>query len=159
MDNIQKTSFEKAAECFENGLIVEGAKYLFTSYYEQNKSKEILGYFDEIFFKPNIEELERIYNLNIEKLNLDREYNEFKNLPYYVIPIDENYFYLYDKEYNNIIKEDFTKSQIAIINLCTNENLESEEYLDEYYDEIKSRELIMKLKRQIETLKNFELNQ
>lgn len=159
MDNIKKTSLEKAIECFENGLIVKGAEYLFTAYYEQERSKEILGYFDDFFFKPNIQELERIYNLNIVKLNLDIKYNEFKDLPYYVIPIDEDCFYLYDKDNNNIIKADFTEEQIAIINLCTQENIQSEEYVyDDYYYEIKTRELFMKMKKQIEILNNFVLN-
>lgn len=155
MENIKKTSLEKAIECFESGLIVKGAEYLFIAYYEQEKSKEILGYFDEFFFKPNIEELERIHNLNIEKLNLDIKYNEFKDLPYYVIPIDEDYFYLYDKDNNNIIKEDFTEGQIAVIKLCTNENLNPEEYLNEYEYEIRARELVIKMEKQIEVLKSM----
>lgn len=126
MENNQKSSFEKAAECFEKGYIIEGASYLFKAYYEQGKSKEILGYFDQIFFKPNLEEMKKIYNLNLGKINKELKINilTFENLPFYVIPICENYFYIYDKTSNDIIIEDFTKEQITIIEFCTNENLE-----------------------------------
>lgn len=129
-----KTFLELAVETFENGDVVLGAEYLLKAYYESNKSKEILGYFDEIFFKPNLEELERIYNLNSEKIKneLKKETLEFKYLAYYVIPIEENNIYVYDKENNDIVSEDFTKEQVNIIEICTNEDLSLEEDIRGY---------------------------
>lgn len=123
-----KTFLELAVESFENGDVVLGAEYLLKAYYESGKSKEILGYFDEIFFKPNLEELERIYNLNAEKIKIEpklkQELYAFKSLPYYVIPIEEECFYIYDKKNEDIISDEFTKEQIVIIKLCTIEALD-----------------------------------
>ena len=121
-----KTFLELAVETFENGDVVLGAEYLLKAYYESDKSKEILEYFDEIFFKPNLEELERIYNLNSEKIKLELgiETLKFKDLLYYVIPIEENCFYIYDKKNKDIISDGFTKEQITIIKLCTMEDID-----------------------------------
>lgn len=133
MENTDETFIEKASRCFENENLIDGAKYLLKAYYESDKSKEILGYFDEIFFKPNLEELERIYNLNLGKLKKEanKEIPEFKDLPYYVIPIDEEQFYLFDKSNNDIISENFTKEQVGMIELCTNENFDKEDITED----------------------------
>lgn len=130
MGNYNNSSFELALEYFERNEIILGVEYLLRAYYENKKSKEILGYFDEFFFKPNISELERIYNSNAEriKVKFKKEISEFKELPYYVIPIDENNFYIYDKENRDIISKDFTNEQLAIIKLCTDEYLEINDY-------------------------------
>lgn len=157
MEYNQRVSFQRAADLFEEGNFNQGANYLLKAYYEEGKSQEILGYFDEIFFKPNIEELERIYNLNIEKINLEQEYNQFKDLPYYIIPIEEGIFYVYDKESNDIISENFTSDQKATIILCTDENLSVTDFLNEYEDEIKTKELISKMKKQIKELKSMSI--
>lgn len=121
-----KTFLELAVETFEKGDVDLGAKYLLKAYYGSDKSKEILGYFDEIFFKPNLEELERIYNLNSEKIKneLKKETLEFKDLAYYVIPIEEDCFYIYDKKNQDIISDEFDKEQIVVIKLCTVESLD-----------------------------------
>lgn len=165
MDNIKKTSLEKAIECFESGLIVKGAEYLFIAYYEQEKSKEILGYFDEFFFKPNVDLMRKIYNENLNKINLQDKFFIFKNLPYYIIPIDETIFFVYDKENNEIISKKFLKEQMMFISLCTDEDLVAEEYLNEYFDEIKTYQLIFGLNNQKnklwsnEYIKSLELNE
>lgn len=128
-----KPFLELAVETFENGDVLLGAEYLLKAYYESSKSKEILGYFDEIFFKPNLEELERIYNFNLGKLKKEfkKATLEFKDLPYYIIPIEENYFYIYDKLSNDIIDNNFTDKQLFIIKLCTDENMElNKNFLD-----------------------------
>lgn len=126
MQDNQTQLLEEAATYFEKGEIIRGAETLLKAYYESGKSKEILGYFDEIFFKPNTSELERIYNINIVKVGSKSKQKliEFKDLPYYVIPIEENLFYIYDKESNDIYSKDFTVTQLAVINFCTDENIE-----------------------------------
>ncbi len=137
MGNNIEQLLEQALECFEKNDIRIGAQYLIQAYIESNKSKEILGYFDEIFFKPNLSELQRIYDTNLNKIKsaFKNEFFEFKTLPYYVIPIEENCFYIYDKQNENIISDGFTKEQLLIIKLCTVEVLDivSDKDLNEYF--------------------------
>lgn len=154
-----KTFLELAVETFENGDVVLGAEYLLKAYYESYKSKDILSYFDEIFFKPNLEELERIYNLNLEKIKKEskskQDMYQFKDLPYYVIPIEEDCFYIYDKNNEDIIYDGFTKEQLVIIKLCTMEYLDviGDEDVNKYF-KLKNESIILSSKY---FLKNREL--
>ncbi len=141
MTYTNNSSLEKAAEYFDKNCFIEGAKHLVAAYYECEKSKEILGYFDEVFFKPNIQELERIYNLNVKKINniSEKQVIKFDKLPYCVIPIDVNQFYIYDKGNKNIITKNFTDEQDAVIEFCTDENvmilsdIEADKYIKLFY--------------------------
>lgn len=148
VDSIKCKAIDAAMETFEKGDIVLGTEYLLKAYYESNKSKEILAYFDEIFFKPNLMELERIYNLNVDKINIELNQSmiDFKDLPYFVIPIEENLFYIYDKESSNIIDKDFTKEQLSVIELCTVENVDitianRAKYLEGFFEKFNKNEL------------------
>lgn len=164
MKNSKKTAFEKSIEYFEKNQIVEGAEHLLKAFYEEGQSKEILGLFDDFFFKPNLDLMQKIYNENLNKINLQDKFFIFKNLPYYIIPIEETIFFVYDKEHNKIISKNFLKEQMMFVSLCTDENLVADEYLKEYFDEIKTYQLIFDLDNQKnklwsnEYIKSLELN-
>lgn len=141
---------DEAIEFFDEGNIKKGAELLLKAYNESEDKLKTLSYFDEIFFKPNIKEMERIYQLNSDKVNVILGFiaPEFKNLPYMVIPIEEDLFYLYSKDKAEIISEGFNSIQKAVIKLCTNEDVHIEtdndisEFLQSIYNKESNEEVV-----------------
>ena len=147
--NMEKTKIDEiidlAIDFFDEGNTREGAELLLKAYNESEDKLKILSYFDDIFFKPNIKEMERIYQINSDKVNLILGFiaPELKNLPYMVIPIEKDLFYLYSKEMAEIFAERFDSIQNAVIKLCTNEDLdvETDNDISEFLQSIHNSEI------------------
>lgn len=134
--NLKENKGEQSAllamDFFDDGKIKEGAECLLAAYDENYNKNDILSCFDEIFFKPNLQELGRIYETNCQKIYdlYNKKASDLNDLPYLIIPIEEDYFYLYIKETQKIISEPFDYICRAVIKLCTDENLEIEKDQD-----------------------------
>lgn len=155
MKTNREIALEKAAYKFEIEDFLNGAKYLLEAYGEEGESDEILEYFNENFLNPNVEELKRIHDLNVEKMELDKQSHIFEYIPYFIFPIVDRCFFIYDSISKKIVTENFSELHKCILMFCTDENLSKDFFLEHYQDEIRTKELISRLRMQMDKLESM----